>query len=143
MTSHSELTDLQFEQQFADLELDPAIFSHEAHLRLAWIHIEKYGIDKAITNICSQLKSFVQFLGVPEKYNKTLTIAAIRAVYHFKLKSNSNNFNDFITENPRLINNFKEIISQHYKRDIFNSALAKRTFVKPDLLPFDINLIFN
>lgn len=137
MNNHFELIDLEFERNFANLQLDPAIFSHEAHLRLAWIHINKYGIDDAITNICSQLKSFVQFLGVPEKYNETVTIAAIRAVYHFKLKSTTVNFQDFMLENPRLKNNFKELLSQHYKTDIFNSTTAKRKFVKPELLPFD------
>jgi hypothetical protein len=137
MNNHLELTDLQFEQQFADCKIDPALFSHEAHLRLAWIHIDKYGIDTAVTNICAQLKSFVQFLGVPEKYNETVTVAAIRAVYHFKLKSSTDNFHDFIAENPRLKMNFRELLAQHYKTDIFNSVKAKRRFIKPELLPFD------
>lgn len=131
------MTDLEFEQQFANHQIDPAIFNHEAHLRLAWIHIDKYGVETAIANSCSQLKSFVQFLGVSEKYNETVTIAAIRAVYHFKLKTATKSFQDFIVENPRLKNNFKELLDQHYKIDIFNSAKAKKRFIKPDLLPFD------
>lgn len=133
----NHLTDLEFEQQFANHLVDPSLFNHEAHLRIAWIHIDNYGIDAAIANICSQLKSFVQFLGVAEKYNETVTIAAIRAVYHFKLRSVTTNFQDFIRENPRLKDNFKELLSQHYKADIFNSPNAKKQFIKPDLLPFD------
>ncbi|MCF6132894.1 hypothetical protein [Flavobacterium wongokense] len=137
MDNHLELTDWEFEQQFADCKIPPALFSHEAHLRLAWIHIDNYGIDAAVANVCSQLKSFVEFLGVSDKYNETVTIAAVRAVYHFKLKSGTDNFQDFIAENQRLTTSFKELLNQHYTTDIFNSAKAKRRFIKPDLLPFD------
>jgi hypothetical protein len=51
MNSHFELSDELFEEQFQNCQLNPALFNHEAHLRLAWIHITKYGIDKAIENI--------------------------------------------------------------------------------------------
>jgi hypothetical protein len=137
MLHHFELTDLDFERLFSERKISAGIFNHEAHLRLAWIHIEKYGVDIAERNICSQLKSFVHHLGAGEKYNETVTIAAVKAVYHFKLKSNTNNFPDFIEENPRLKSNFKDLIRQHYSEDIFASSEAKQKFLVPDLLPFD------
>ena len=37
MEQHYTLTDNEFEKQFQTSSLDPAIFTHEAHLRLAWI----------------------------------------------------------------------------------------------------------
>lgn len=116
--------------------MNPAIFNHEAHLRLAWIHITKYGVDQAIENICTQLLDFVKAVGAEDKYNKTLTIAAVRAVYHFINKSETGNFNDFIGQNPRLKYNFRELIAAHYGIDVFNSETAKREYVEPDLLPF-------
>src|SRR5688572_21591954 len=106
MEKHFELTDIDFEHQFSTCSLDPKIFSHEAHLRLAWIHIYKYGIDKALENVTTQLQKFVDSLGARDKYNTTVTISAVRAVYHFMLKSNTDNFQTFITSNPRLKNNF-------------------------------------
>lgn len=137
MKTHYDLTDQQFEEQFANCQLNPSIFSHEAHLRLAWIHVNKYGIDQAIENICNQLKAFTISLGAFDKYNETVTIAAIRAVYHFMLKSDTDTFQHFITENHRLKTNFKDLLSQHYDIDIFNSELAKSSFLEPELLPFD------
>lgn len=137
MEKHYQLTDAEFKKQFANCTLDPEIFSHEAHLRLAWIHLDQYGIDQAIQNICLQLLNFVDSLGARDKYNKTVTIAAIRAVYHFMLKSETTNFKDFILENPRLKHNFMELLSFHYKTDIFNSERAKKAYLEPDLLPFD------
>lgn len=137
MESHLQLSDAQFENQFADHTIDPAIFTHEAHLRLAWIHIRKYGIDTAIANICTQLKSFTKFLGVADKYNETVTVAAIRAVYHFTLQSKADTFETFIAEHPRLKTTFKQLLSQHYSIDIFTDPTAKSIFVLPDKLPFD------
>ena len=137
MENHFKLTDLEFEQQFIHCKLNPNDFTHEAHLRLAWIFINKYGIEKAMDIVQNQLKNFVKFVGAKDKYNTTLTIAATKAVYHFMLKSNSNTFKDFITEFPRLKYNFKELMACHYGFDIFNSIKAKQEFLEPDLLPFN------
>ena len=137
MEKHFSLTDAEFERLFAKCALYPADFSHEAHLRLAWIHITRYGILQAIENIEFQLQNFVEHAGAKDKYNKTLTVAAIRAVYHFVLKSQSDNFADFIAEFPRMKNNFRELMEVHYGIDIFTSEKAKTEFIEPDLVPFD------
>ncbi len=137
MSNHYALTDLEFEQKFERGNFDPEWFSHEAHIRLAWIHINKYGLEKAIENVCLQLVNFVTQLGVKDKFNKTLTVAAIKAVHHFMLKSKSHNFEGFIAEYPRLKSNFKDLMSCHYNIDIYSYEKAKREFIEPDLLPFD------
>lgn len=136
MISHFELSDIEFEQQFQSCTLDPAVFTHEAHLRLAWIHIRNYGIEKAIENVCVHLLVFVEHAGARDKYNKTLTIAATRAVYHFMQRSDADSFAGFIHQFPGLKTNFRGIIAAHYREDIFNSERAKQEYVEPDLLPF-------
>ncbi|MAN27680.1 MULTISPECIES: hypothetical protein [Mesonia] len=137
MEKHFELSDSEFKQQFINCELNPEIFTHEAHLRLAWIYIKKYGIEQAETNIPRQLREYVKSVGAENKYNTTLTLAAIKAVYHFILKSDANSFREFIIEFPRLKNNFRELMACHYGVDIYNSQKAKMKFLEPDLLPFD------
>ncbi|MEM9362443.1 MAG: hypothetical protein AAGA43_07410 [Bacteroidota bacterium] len=131
------MTDSEFEKQFESSLLPPELFTHEAHIRLAWIHIGKYGAENAITNIVSQIQAYTLKLGVPNKFNITLTIAAVRAVYHFMLKSSYADFQTFIESNPRLKYNFKELMACHYGFDIYNSPLAKQHYLEPDLLPFD------
>ena len=136
MEKHFELTDEEFEQQFSSCLLNPSVFSHEAHLRLAWIYIDKYGLEQAKTKIQKQLQDFVSHVGATDKYHKTLTIVATHAVNHFKNQSKSANFQDFILEFPRLKNDFKGMISSHYSFNVFNSPKAKLEFIKPDLIPF-------
>lgn len=136
MEQHFNLTDDLFEEQFATGSLDPTLFSHEAHLRLAWIHITKYGEATAIQNIRAQLQHFVHRVGAADKYNDTLTVAAIKAVHHFMQKAPLATFNEFIKAYPRLKTNFKDIIRQHYGFDIFDSAAARAAYIAPDLLAF-------
>lgn len=137
MENHFDLSDSDFEKKIISCGLNPSDFTHEAHLRLAWINIKKHGIKQAEKNIQNQLQQFVEFVGAKDKYNMTLTLAAIKAVYHFMLKSNSDNFKDFITEFPRLKYNFKELMACHYGFDIYNSEKAKTEFLEPDLASFD------
>jgi hypothetical protein len=137
MQNHYLLNDDEFETQFEDCSLNPKLFSHEAHIRLAWIHIKKYGVVRAIQNIDNQLLKFVESLNARDKYNKTVTVAAVKTVYHFMLKSNADNFKKFILEFPRLNKNFKGLLDSHYSMDLFNYGVAKKQYIKPDLLPYD------
>ncbi len=137
MESHFSLNDVEFEQQFESGTFEPRLFSHEAHLRLAWIHLKKYGIDRAMENIRKQLTQFVEILGAKDRYNETVTMAAIKAVNHFMQRSGTNNFKDFIAENSRLKFHFKELLRSHYRTNIFGSEFAKKEFLQPELSPFD------
>ncbi len=137
MEQHFQLSDTEFEYQFDRCILSPTYFTHEAHLRLAWIMIKKYGMERAEKRIQIKLLQFVEAAGARDKYNTTLTLAAMKAVHHFMLKLNVNSFSDFINEFPRLKYNFKELMACHYGFDIYNSKKAKDHYLKPDLLPFD------
>jgi CRISPR/Cas system-associated endonuclease/helicase Cas3 len=137
MENHYQLSDEQFLLALETATLNPKLFSHEAHLRFAYLLIYNHDIDKAIDICCKQIRDYANSLGAKDKFNKTVTIAAVKAVYHFMLRSETENFKDLIKEFPRLKNNFRDLLSQHYGIDIFNSEIAKSSFLEPDLLPFD------
>ena len=119
MASHFEISDDEFEQRFSEGSFISVLFTHEAHLRLAWLHIKKYGADTAIKNITAQLKRYVKVLRADDKYNETITIAAVKMVYHFYTQSNRMDFKSFINENKKLIVNFKELIRIRPTKYIF------------------------
>lgn len=133
---HYILTDRQFEVHFENCILNPKFFNHEAHLRLAWIHVRKYGVDQAVENLCRQIDRFDKVFGTGRKFNKTVTIAAVRAVHHFMKKSESDTFQDFILEFPELKNDFKRLIKTHYSVDIFTQPKARTRYLEPDLAAF-------
>ena len=136
-SNHNQLTDSSFIEQFASGTLNPEIFNHEAHLRLAWLYINKLGLKQAEQDVQSQLQNFVEIVGAKDKYHKTLTIVAIRIVNHFMQKSKSNNFVEFINEFPQLKSEFKVLVSTHYSFNIFTSEKARIEYLKPDLLTFE------
>jgi hypothetical protein len=137
MESHYTLTDSEFEKQFTESKLEAKLFTHEAHIRLAWIHLYKYGEERAIQNINDQLYKFVSSLGESEKYNTTLTIAAVKIVKHYMDKKLFDNFKEYIEQYPNLKSNFRSLLEEHYSVYIFSSQEAKRNYIKPDINEFD------
>lgn len=137
MEAHNRLTSHNFERQFETCIMHPHVFTHEAHLRLAYIHIAKYGLSTAIRNVPAQIKRYATSLGDAQKFNLTVSIAAVHAVAHFMQKSVADNFYDFIREFPRLKTHFKQLLEHHYGFDIFSSNEARDRYLEPDLVPFD------
>lgn len=135
--THNQLSDFEFIEQFVNGTLNPKIFNHEAHLRLAWLYIDKFGLEQAERDIQNQLQNFVSSIGAKGKYNKTLTIVATRIVNRFMQNFKSDNFADFINEFPQLVFQFEALVNRHYSFDIFDSQKAKVEFLKPDLLAFE------
>lgn len=135
-TDHFKYSDTEFLKHFADFTLEPALFTHEAHLRLAWLYINLYGTEKAAGLICNQIKAFDRKFGDGSKFNKTVTIASVFIVSHFMGRSLCSEFERFLEEFPRLKTNFTDLIKSHYKINIFTDKRAEKEYVEPDLLSF-------
>ena len=137
MEKHNQYSDQRLLRAMEQSALDPVVFSHEAHLRWGWLLLENNHLEEAIDKACAQLRQYTKHLGAFDKYNETVTIAAIRAIYHFRLKSKTKNFRDFIAGAPRLKTSFRELMDSHYSENIFKSPLAKKQYLEPDKVPFD------
>jgi len=133
MQEHSKLSDKEFASQLENCSLDLSVFSHQAHLRYAWLNIERYGLEQAVEEVRTKLKKYIFSLGEDCKYNETVTIAAVHVVHRFKEASSTDNFADFITENSKLETNFKELLLSNYRTDIFESTLAKKRYLAPEV----------
>lgn len=137
MNNHFELSDEEFLKAFKDCSLPPTLFNHEAHLRLAWIHLTEKGLEAGIKAVCHQVTTYVNHLEAQSKYHVTLTIAAVWIVNHFRQSAKSDNFFDFILEFPQLKRDFKGLIGSHYSFNIFDSESARLHYLEPDLMPFE------
>lgn len=137
MKNHLNLSDSEFSEQFSSCSLPPDLFTHEAHIRLAWINIREHRIDGAIDKTREQIQNFVRHVGAEDKYHETITVAGVRVVYHFFLRDPDLDFQEFIAKHRRLVNSFSDLLNAHYDADIFGLERAKKDFVEPDKLPFD------
>lgn len=68
---HLSLSDKEFEHEFATYHLHPTWFTHEAHLRLARIHLEKYDLEQAEKTYQEQLENYVKHYGAAEFINSS------------------------------------------------------------------------
>lgn len=136
MISHLELSDKEFESLFFDCALEPKLFSQEAHIRLTWIHLKKYGLKQTLKNIPFQLKRYVKQIGAQEKYHASITMGGIYAVHHFMQKKDIGYFKLFLSSYPELETDFKGLINSHYSYDIFSNPEARRIFIEPDVFAF-------
>ncbi|HPF12351.1 MAG TPA: hypothetical protein PKW08_13035 [Flavobacteriaceae bacterium] len=137
MEAHRLLNDDLFLEQFKACTLEPTIFSHEAHLRLAYLQLQHYGLETALELVPRQLQNYVAHLGAETKYHATLTIAAVHAVYHFMQRTEAIDFYEFIDAVPQLKYHFKELLASHYGFDLFENTDAKASYIPPDLIPFE------
>lgn len=55
---HQLLTDDQFEHKFRTCSLPKPLLTDDAYFRLAYVHITKYGKEKAIYNLQRQLTAY-------------------------------------------------------------------------------------
>ena len=125
MEKHWRFSDAIYEQKFREGKFPPLYFSHEAHLRLAYIHLEKYGLRQSIENMCTQIYDFAIKYGATMKFNATVTYASLQIMYHYMNKGESDNFSDLMKEFPHLLKDFKSEIQKYYSWDVFRSPEAK------------------
>ncbi len=136
-THHSQFSDIEFIEAFEKAVLNPKLFNHEAHLRLAWIYLQSYGEQKAIEKTCSAIEHFDIVYGNGDKFHTTLTVASVKVVNHFIKKSEATSFFDFIEAFPQLKMAFRKFLEQHYTPEALTHEKAKANYIPPDFLPFD------
>jgi len=132
---HSQLSDKELEYQFENFKLKPRLFTHEAHLRLVYIHIKKYGVEKAEKNMIEQIRGYANHFKANMKFNLTITIASTRIINNYISKIQGCTFQSFIATYPRLKENFKEVITEYYDHNVFGDLEAKKEFIPPKLKP--------
>ena len=113
-TTHFDLSDTAFLDAFEATSLPPELFTHEAHLRLAWLHLHRYGLGQSLVKIPIAIQNYVRALGAEDKYDEAVTIAAIRIVHHFLLQKPQLDFKQFISAFPQLKNDFRTLLSTQY-----------------------------
>lgn len=129
------ISDDTFLSAFNDCSAPPSAFNHVGHLRIGWIHLQRYPVNDAIRLTCDGIERFANHLGVPGKYNQTLTIALMRLMASGGASDTNMDWETFLSTNHELIYDAKGLLARYYSEALLNSAEAKSGFVSPDLAP--------
>jgi len=132
--STGELSDAEFMAAVAVAKFPGGKFGHRGHVRMAWICLRGTSFEAGMDRIRSTVKGFATLLGVPEKYNETVTRAwaeCVRAALEKTPEIDS--FDAFLVAHPELLN--PGLLERHYRKETLDSQEAKLGWVLPDLQP--------
>jgi hypothetical protein len=122
---------------FEACQLDPARFHHADHIRLAWLCVNRYGLNQAESRLLDGLCKFAQRAGVPQKFMFTTTIAWTRLVAAAQSNSpRANNFSEWIQSCPELLD--RNLLARHYSPGRLETPEARSSWVEPDLAPLGL-----
>ena len=137
MTDHYDLADEVFFDLMENCALQKKYFSHSAHLRLAWIHIQRFGATKAEQTVPDQIKRYVNHIGMGDKFNMTLSVASVKLISKFIDQYHCKTFESLNHRVPQLQNNFIALIEVYYTKIYYNSIQAKKEYLEPNLQAFE------
>jgi hypothetical protein len=138
---HRKLDNDAFELAFANKEFRPGWFTHEAHIRLAFIHIKKYGYTRALSNIREQIRGFAENLGIYDKYHDTVTVAAVIMTAEAMENTKHSSFQLFIEHDGAYLLNFKDLLNEYYSYNLFKDQKSRTHWVAPDKRSFPQHLL--
>jgi len=119
-------------------DVSAAHWNHEAHLRVAWILLQRHPFGEAVDRMREGILRLNQSHGVPDApdrgYHETLTCAFMCAIWATIQSAGAGESSlGFLEVNPHL--RAKTLARLYYSRPRMMSPEAKRAFVSPDLAP--------
>ena len=145
------MTDDEFLAGFEACELERKDWTHEAHVRMAWLYATRHAtpaatFDRVRTGIQALNAVFVRQQTVRcmrqskpkdprglDGYHETVTGAFV-AVIFARIRAGED-FPAFRDRNPDLFDRTLSVLLKHYSPERLFSEEAKGTFISPDLEP--------
>lgn len=129
-----------FMKAFEEASLDTKLWTHRAHVRMAWNYLREEGRDKASPIIKETIRRhFESNPNTKQRYHDTLTTFYIHLVdVAVTQNPEVDDFFDFIERYPQLTD--RGAIYEYYSHDCLKSAEARNHYVPPDLKPLPTKL---
>lgn len=122
---------------FHDKTLTHAEWTHEAHLRVAWLHVTRHPLDEAHLRMRAGILRLNERHGLvesPERgYFETLTYAWLALVAAAQREHGAATSTALLEACPSLRD--RSLPLRHYSRELLRSVRARAIFVPPDLSP--------
>ena len=135
MTDPKSMSDDQFLAAFLDSSMPPAGFDHLGHMRAAWLLLQRRPLEDAVAETCNAVARLATRLGVPGKYNRTLSEALVRLMAHGGATDRTLSWEDFLASNGALTGDAFGVLARHYRDEALSSPVARECFMPPDRQP--------
>ena len=128
------MTDTEFLEAFESCSLPEDQWSHEAHVRMAWLYLQKMPLSEAVPVVRDGIKRYNASLKKSLAYHETITQVFLHLISHRMERSGDRlSFADFCNENPDLLDRNMTALLIYYRKETLFSQAAREAFVEPDL----------
>ncbi len=127
-------SDAELLEGFVSTALPADQFHHEQHVRVAWLFVRDHGMPAALGEFTAAIKRFADAKGAHGLYHQTITWAFLLIVAERLARKPANDWDTFAADNADLLSWKPSILARYYSKELLGSALARKTFVMPDLL---------
>lgn len=132
------MTDDEFIDAFERAALTRAQWTHEAHLRMAWIYSRReHDRNAALKRMRAGIPKLNDALGTaPHLYHDTVTCAFGTLVFARAIAPHApTTWSEFSAAHPELFDKTAPILKRHYRPETLSTDAARTGFVPPDLQP--------
>ncbi len=132
------MTDDEFLHAFEACALTRADWTHEAHVRMAWLYARRETtLEQALARMRAGIPKLNASLGTdPSLYHETVTCAFGTAVYkRATAPTSGQTWTDFRVNHPELFDKSSPLLHRHYAPETLKLDAARLTFVPPDRAP--------
>jgi hypothetical protein len=132
--NNSSLTDAEFLRLFESATLPKKQWTHEAHLRMAYLYLRQTpNIDALLPCIRERIQAYNLAQSNKNGYHETITVAFLHIVQARMRSGNAQTFLVFKAENPGIFQS--TYLGRHYSEAILFAPEARLTFIPPDREP--------
>lgn len=138
------MDDLEILRQFESCTLPFKLWTHRAHVKVAYLYLSRYPFDQALARMRKSIKAYNAANNRPEGptmgYNETTTHAFLRLV-DTTMRVHAAEFpastaGAFCDMHPQLMT--RHVLRLFYSRERRQHPDAKTRFVEPDLAPLPV-----
>jgi len=126
------MTDDEFLAAFEACTLPRPEWTHEAHVRMAWLYFTRLPAAAAADRIRVGIRRYNASVG-SDGYHETITVAFARVIAARVRGGES--FTDFRDREPDLFDRKSSALLRYYSDTLLHSPAAKLEFVEPDREP--------
>jgi hypothetical protein len=124
-------------QAFTSAALPASEWTHRAHLRVAWLYLDRHALDEAHVLMrvgIIRLNAFHGLVETPARgYHETLTRAWLVLVAALRARDRKASSVEFVDAYVDRLG--KDAVMAHYSRDRVTSVRARAMVVEPDIAP--------
>jgi hypothetical protein len=130
------VTNEEFLRAFEECRIPKAFWTHEAHVRMAWLYLRLKPLEEVIPLVRERIHRYNASLGNTSGYHETVTLAYLALIDHrLDRGTDEQTFRGFAGRHPDLLDRKLSALLGHDSRDLLFSTQAVERFVEPDLVP--------